>query len=111
MGLSREMYDSVNFLILHKLVEGLKVADIHLDELVVRSILDVLEIRKVASIGQLVEIYDLILRIFVDKESYNMAADETSAAGDYDVSSHIYNFLNESELISCFFSSITRSKY
>ena len=67
MGLCRKVDNAVHLLLLHELVEGLDVADIHPDKLVVRLVLDVLEVGKVAGISQLVEVDDLIFRIFVDK--------------------------------------------
>ena len=34
------------------------------------------------------KVYDIILRVLVDKQPYNVAANETGAAGDYDGSFH-----------------------
>ena len=72
MALCCKVDDAVDVLVLHQLVEGIEVADVHPDELVVRLVLDVLEVGEVAGIGQLVKIDDLVLGIFVYEESYDM---------------------------------------
>ena len=84
VALSGEVDDAVHLLVLHQLQECVEVADVHLHELIVRLILDVLEVGEVAGIGQLVEVDDLVLRVFVDEEAYYMAADKTGAACDND---------------------------
>ena len=88
VGLGGQMDNAVYLLVLHELVEGIKVADVHLDELVVGLILYVLEVGKVAGIGQLVKIDNLVLGIFVDEEADHMAPNEACASGDYYVSFH-----------------------
>ena len=72
----------------YELVEGVEVADIHLDELVVGTVLDVLEVGQIAGISQLVKIDDLVLGIFVDKEADHMASNESCTSGDDYVSFH-----------------------
>ena len=47
MALDSKMYDAVNLLVLHKLVERIEITDIHLHELLVGHVLDVLEIGEV----------------------------------------------------------------
>ncbi len=51
MTLSSKVYDAINLLILHQLIESVEVADVHLHELIVRLILYVLEVCKVTCIG------------------------------------------------------------
>ena len=64
--------DSIDLLILHKLIECLEVADIHLHELIVRLVLDVLEVCEVTCVGKLVEVDDIVFRIFVHKKANYM---------------------------------------
>ena len=54
MALGCKMYDTIDMLVLHQLVEGIEVADVHLHELVVWLILNVLEVSEVTSISELV---------------------------------------------------------
>ena len=108
MTLSCKMDDTVNLLILHQLIEGIEVADVHLHELVVRLILYILEVCKVTCIGQLIQIDNVVLRIFIHEKSYNMASYKTCATCDYYVSFHkvyIFGFPVR------FTSSITLSRY
>ena len=80
-----QVNDAVDLLVLHELVESVEVADVHLHELVVRLALDILQVREVARIGQLVEVDNLVFRILIDKEAHHVAANEACAAGNDDV--------------------------
>ena len=88
MRFSCKVDDAINMLILHQLVEGIKVADVHLDKLVVGLVLDVLQVCEVTRIRQLVEVNDFVLRIFVHEEADYMATNKTCPACDYDISFH-----------------------
>lgn len=65
MTLGCKMYDAIDLLVLHKLIECVEVADIHLNKLIVWLILNVLEIRQVTCVGQLVEIDNVVLGILI----------------------------------------------
>ena len=82
MALGCQMDYAIDLLILHELVEGIKVADVHPDELVVWLVLNVLEVSQIAGIGQLVKIDNLVLGIFVDEQAYHMTSDESCTAGN-----------------------------
>ena len=86
MALSGEMDDAVNVLILHQLVECFEVTDVHLDKLVVGLIFYILEVGKVAGIGQLIQVYDVVLRILVYEKADYMATDEACSTCDDDIS-------------------------
>lgn len=70
------MDDAVHLFLLHQLVEGVEVADVHLYKLVVGLILDIFQVGKVACIRQLVEVDDVILWIFVHEKAHHMASDK-----------------------------------
>ena len=82
------MYDAVDVLVLHQLVESVEVADIHLDKLVVGFILDVLEVGEITCISELIEVNDVVFGIFIHKEAYNMRANKACTASDNDISFH-----------------------
>ena len=84
MALGSEVDDTIDLLFLHELVESLEVADVHLHELIVRLILDVLEVGKIAGIRQLIEVDDVILGIFVHEQANYVASDKACTAGDND---------------------------
>jgi len=83
--------DAVNLLVLHELVERVEVADVHLHELVVRLVLDILEVREVARVGELVEVDDLVIRVLVHEKANHVATDEACTAGDYDRTFHRFS--------------------
>ena len=77
--------DAVNFLILHQLIESLKVTDVHLDELVVGLIFNIFEVSQITGIGQFVQVNDFVIGILVYKQSYNVRADEAGTISDDDI--------------------------
>ena len=83
------MDDTVHLLVLHQFIESVKVADVHLDELIVGFVFDVLEVSQVSGIRQFVEIDDVIIRIFCDEKSNDMATYKSSATCDDDITFHI----------------------
>ena len=85
VALGGEVDNAVNFFILHQLIESLEVADVHLDELVVRLVLDILQVCQVTGIGKFVEVDDVILGVLVYKESHNVAANKAGTTGDDDI--------------------------
>ena len=89
MALSSEVDDAIDLLVLNQLVEGLEVADIHLHEFVVGLALYVLEVGQVASVGQLVEVDDVVVGIFIHKKANNVRADKTCTACDYNIMHNI----------------------
>ena len=78
----RKMDDAIDMFVLHELVERVKVADVHLHEHVVRLIFDVLEVRKVACIGELIKIDNLVFRILVHEKANYVTPDKASTARD-----------------------------
>src|SRR5574344_2638128 len=86
MTLCRQVNDTVNLLILHELVESIKIADVHLHKLVVGLILYILKVCQVSSISKLVKIDDFIRWILVDKQANHMATDKSSTTCDNNVS-------------------------
>ena len=82
MALGSEMDDAVNLFVLNELAEVGEVADIHLHELIVGFVLYVFQVGKVAGVGKLIKVDNLILWILVDKESYHVATNESCATGN-----------------------------
>ena len=100
MRLCRKVYDAVNLILLHQGKHEIEITDICLDKHIIRPILDIGKIGKVARIGQLVDINDTIVRILVYKQTYYMAADEAgTSCNDYvslEVPKLLKHFFNES---------------
>ena len=90
--------NAVDLLVLHEFVERVKVADIHLHELVVRLAFDVLEVREVARIGKLIEVDNLVFRVLVHEQANHVAPDKACAASDDDVF-HIITSLKTTGLV------------
>ena len=67
VALSGEVDYTCDVFFLHQRIDGIEVADICTYETVVRLVFDILEIRQVTGIGQLIQIDDTIVRIFVHK--------------------------------------------
>ncbi len=84
MTLGRQVDDTVHLLLPHQLQHPLEVADIHLHELVIGPVLDILQVGQIAGIGQFIQVDNLVLRIFVHKKPDYMAADKPGTSGDDD---------------------------
>ena len=84
MALGSKVYDAVHLLVLHELVEGVEVADVHLYKLVIGLVLNVFQVGKVARISQTVEVDDVILGILVHEKANDMASNKAGSAGDDD---------------------------
>ena len=86
MTLGSEVDNAVDLLVLHQLVEGVEVADVHLHKLVVGLVLDVLQVSQITRISQLVQINDVILRILVHKQAHHVASNKACATSNNDCS-------------------------
>lgn len=86
MAFCRKVDDAVDVLILHEFVEGVKVAYVHLDKLVVWLVLDVFEVGEVARISEFVEVDDVVFRVLVYEEAHYVASYEACATCDDNIS-------------------------
>ncbi len=93
MAFSCEVDDSINFFILHEFENALEITDIHLHKLVVGLVLNILEVRQVARIGELIQIDNLVLWILVHKQANNVRSYETGSSGD-DYGFHIIVYIS-----------------
>ena len=93
-----QVNDAVDLFVLHELVERVKVADVHLHELVVRLVLDILEVREVARIGKLIEVDNLVFRVLVHEQAHHVAPNEACTAGNDNVF-HIITSLKTTGLV------------
>ena len=80
MALCCKVNDTVDLLILHQLVESFKVADIHLHELVVWLILNILQVGEITCVGELIEVNYVILWILIYKKTYYVATNKACTA-------------------------------
>ena len=84
MTLGRQVDDAIHLLLLHEGEESVKVADVHLHELIVGHVLDVPQVLQVAGVGQFVEVDDVVLRVLAYKEPYHMASYEACSSCNHD---------------------------
>ena len=98
----RQVNDAINMFVLHELVERVKVADVHLHELVVRLVLDILEVREVARIGKLIEVDNLVFRVLVHEQANHVAPDKACTAGNDDIlHKNSLQFKREAQILQC----------
>ena len=88
MGLGCKVDNPVDLLVLHQFIDTFEVADVHLDKLVVRLVLYVLEIGKIACVGELVQIDNPVVRILIHEKPYYVGADKAGPACDYYAPTH-----------------------
>ena len=80
--LRRQVNDAVHVIQLHQLLHLLVVADVRLYEHIVRLVLNVLQVRQVSRIRQLVQVDDTVLRILVHEQAHHVAANKSGTAGN-----------------------------
>ena len=88
VALGCEVDHPVDAVLPEQFTHRLEVADVAPDESVVRPLLDVPQVGKVASIGQLVEVDDPVIGVFGHEKTDHMRADEARAARDEDSALH-----------------------
>ena len=67
MAFSSQMDDTVNVKFSHELLYLFKIADIRFNKSVIGSVFDILQIGQITGISQLIQIDDMVIRVFVDK--------------------------------------------
>ena len=90
MALSRKVDDTVHTVLLQQGTDCPEVADVCLHERVVRLVFDVPEVRQVPGVGQLVQIDDAVVRVFVHEQAHHMAPYEARTACNQDGSSVVH---------------------
>ena len=95
VAFGREMDHPVYVVLREEAAHGVVVADVAFDERVVRTVLDVPQVREVAGVGQAVEVYDPIVGVFPDEQPHDVRADESGAAGDQDIAFHRSMFFRQ----------------
>ena len=80
MAFGCKMDNAIDVVLSENGQHSLKIANIATLKMVIVAILDIFEIGKIACVCQFVEIDDVVLRIFVDEEPNDVAADESGSA-------------------------------
>ena len=100
--LRSKVNDSVYSILLHEIKHLVKIADVRLDEHIVRLVFDILQIGEITRICQFVHIDYTVIRVLVYKKSHHVATDESGSSCDDYVSLEIHymrfliHFLSES---------------
>ena len=82
VALGGEVHHGIDVFLLHQGGHAVRIADVHLDEPVVWSPLDVLEVGQVAGVGQGVEVDDPHVGMAGDPSADHMRPDEARTTGD-----------------------------
>ena len=88
MALRRKMYNTVDLIFAHDLAHAVEIAYVGTLEYIVRTVLNVLQVGKIAGVGQFVEVDDTVIGILVYEEAHDMAPDKARTARDQYVAFH-----------------------
>ena len=88
MAFGRKVDDPVDVILPEQRPQHIQVADVTLLEHVVRGILDVPQVGKIPGIGQLVEVDDPVIGVFVHEKADYVRADKARAARNQDGAFH-----------------------
>ena len=84
------MYDSGDFILTDHLAHLLYISYIGTNEFIVGFILNILEIGEIARISKFVEVDNLVIGIFVDKQTDHMRSYEAGSTGNQ----YIFHFIS-----------------
>ena len=84
MAFGREVDDPVDAVLLKQLTHRFEVADVAPDKSIVGPLLDIPQVGQIARIGQLVEVDDPVIGVFVHEKADYVRADKARAARDQD---------------------------
>lgn len=107
MAFSCQMDDTVYLIQLHQFLHLFIVADVCFYKHIIRPVLNVLQVRQVPRIRQLVQVDDAVFGILVHEQSHHVAANKSCTAGNQYVTfecSHEYFlccYACENSLIRC----------
>ena len=90
VAFSRQMDDAIHLFVLHQLIKGLKIADVHFHELIVGLVFYILEIGQITCVGQFIQVDNLVVGILVHKQSDHVTANKSGASGNDDASFAIH---------------------
>ena len=76
-----QMDNAVHMVLPEEFAHLVEIANVRFDESVIRLVFDVFQVGQVSGVGQLVQIDNVVVRILVDEEAYDVAADETGSSG------------------------------
>ena len=82
MAFCGQVDDAVHVILLHHFLHLFVVADVRFHEHIVFLVFNVLQVRQVSRIRQLVQVDDTVFRILVHEEANHMAADESGTTGN-----------------------------
>ena len=89
VAFGRQMDNAIHLILLHQRKNGIKITDIRLDEGIVRSLLNILQIGQIPGIGQLVEVDNMIVGLFRNEKPYDMRTDKSGSTGNDDIAFEI----------------------
>ena len=89
-----QMNDPVDVVLPHEFEHAVEVANVGLDESVVRFVFHILQIGQITGIRELVEIDNAVVGIFVDKQTNHMRTDKPGTAGNENVTGECIHNVN-----------------
>ena len=92
MTFGSKMDDAVNPMLLHKGQDGIKITDVCLHKGIIGPVLYVLQVGKVAGVGQFININYVIIRIFLSKKTNHVAAYKPGTSGNHHSTFHFTRF-------------------
>ena len=94
MTLSSEVDDAINIITFHDVEHQIKVTNVGFDKVIVGFVLNILQVRQITGVSELIHVVNVVLEVLVDEQPYHMAADETGPAGDDNVLHIVIDFSN-----------------
>ena len=95
MTFSSQVNNSINTILLEEFQHFIKVTNISLYKGRIRLIFDIFQISQITGISQFIQIDNMIFRIFIDEQTYNVRSDEACSTCNQYISCKIHVYFNK----------------
>ena len=100
MAFRCQVNNSINMILLEDFQHFIKVTDISLYKGIIRLILDIFQVSQITGISQFIQIDNMIFRIFIDEQTYNVRSDEACSTCNQYISCKIHVYFNNQIVVS-----------
>src|SRR5690606_7252518 len=92
MGFSRQVDNAIGLLSAYQFMDKVGIRHIAFYKSVIRLMLNIHQVRQIASIGEVVQVENLVIRICIDKASYDMVTNKPRPTCNNDLHTTIICF-------------------
>ena len=89
MALGSKVNDAIDMLFFQERYDRIKIADIGLYKMVVGLVFNVLQISEITCISKLIEVVNLVIRVGIHEQSYDVRTYKSGSTGNKNIAFHV----------------------